>query len=285
MAGHSLETDYLVVGCGAAGMAFTDALIAASERATSMMVDRRHAPGGHWNEALSVRAPASAVGVLRRELAAARQRDDRPPWTERRASTSARAPPRSARYYDRVMQQRLLPSGRVRYFPMCELRRRGTASSRACRARRFEVKVRKKLVDATYLEPSCRQLARRRSRSRRGARCVPVERAAARGAAGRGLRHHRRRQDRDRRLPVAARDGVSPADIRWIKPREAWLVNREFVQGGELVGTLLEGIALQLEAAAQATSLDDLFARLEAGGAAPARRRARRRRRCTTAPP
>ena len=38
------------------------------------------------------------------------------------------------------------------------------------------------------------------------------------------------------------------------------------MQGGELVGTLFEGISLQVEAAAQATSLDDLFERLDATG-------------------
>ena len=55
--------------------------------------------------------------------------------------------------------------------------------------------------------------------------------------------------------------GVSPDDIRWIKPRESWYLNRVFAQGGELVGTLFEGISLQVEAAARATSVDDLFAR------------------------
>ena len=45
-----LETDYLVVGAGAAGMAFTDALLAHSNAAITI-VDRRHAPGGHWVDA------------------------------------------------------------------------------------------------------------------------------------------------------------------------------------------------------------------------------------------
>ncbi len=47
---REIETDYLVVGAGAAGMAFTDALIAASD-ADVVIVDRRHGPGGHWNDA------------------------------------------------------------------------------------------------------------------------------------------------------------------------------------------------------------------------------------------
>jgi len=45
-----IDTDYLVVGAGAAGLAFTDALIADSD-ADVVMVDRRDSPGGHWNNA------------------------------------------------------------------------------------------------------------------------------------------------------------------------------------------------------------------------------------------
>src|SRR6185436_20310844 len=56
--------------------------------------------------------------------------------------------------------------------------------------------------------------------------------------------------------------GVSADAIRWIKPRESWLMNRVFAQGGELVGTMLEGISLQIEAAALAASVDDLMNRL-----------------------
>ena len=50
MAPQALETDYLVVGSGAAGMAFADSLISESD-ARIVMVDRRSAPGGHWNDA------------------------------------------------------------------------------------------------------------------------------------------------------------------------------------------------------------------------------------------
>jgi cation diffusion facilitator CzcD-associated flavoprotein CzcO len=40
---REIETDYLVVGAGAAGMAFVDALIAACD-ADVVLVDRRHRP-------------------------------------------------------------------------------------------------------------------------------------------------------------------------------------------------------------------------------------------------
>jgi cation diffusion facilitator CzcD-associated flavoprotein CzcO len=47
---RTLEADYLVVGSGAAGMAFADSLISECD-AEITMVDRRPAPGGHWNDA------------------------------------------------------------------------------------------------------------------------------------------------------------------------------------------------------------------------------------------
>lgn len=47
---RSLRTDYLVVGAGALGMAFTDALIDHADVHVTP-VERRHAAGGHWQDA------------------------------------------------------------------------------------------------------------------------------------------------------------------------------------------------------------------------------------------
>ena len=45
---NSIETDYLVIGSGAAGLAFTNPLI--DETAAPItIVDRHGQPGGHWN--------------------------------------------------------------------------------------------------------------------------------------------------------------------------------------------------------------------------------------------
>src|SRR5690242_21296937 len=50
MAVRSLETDYFVVGAGAMGMAFTDALIEHAD-VHVVLVDRRHTASGHWQDA------------------------------------------------------------------------------------------------------------------------------------------------------------------------------------------------------------------------------------------
>ena len=50
LVGREVDVDYLVVGAGAMGMAFTDALIDHADVRVAL-VDRRHGVGGHWLEA------------------------------------------------------------------------------------------------------------------------------------------------------------------------------------------------------------------------------------------
>ena len=60
-----LETDYLVVGAGALGMAFVDSLVDHSD-ADVVMVERRHRPGGHWLDSypfVQLHQPSRFYGV------------------------------------------------------------------------------------------------------------------------------------------------------------------------------------------------------------------------------
>lgn len=261
MASHSLEADYLVVGCGASGMAFTDALIAESD-ADVIMVDRRHAPGGHWNDAypfVRLHQPASYYGV--NSLPLGEDTIDRDGLNQ--GMYEQASAPQICAYYDRVMQKQLLGPGQVRYFPMCEYVGEHRFVSRVS-GDRFEVKVRRKLVDARYLEPAVPASFASPFGIEPGVHCVavnalsqlpePPARYVIIGAGKTAI---------DACLWLL-QAGVEPTAIRWIKPREAWLLNRAFAQSGELVGSLIEGLALQMEAAAQATSLEDLFERLTA---------------------
>jgi hypothetical protein len=60
---------------------------------------------------------------------------------------------------------------------------------------------------------------------------------------------------------------VAPQSIRWIMPRDSWLFDREMVQPGDaFFGRFMTGRAVQLEASANAASIEDLFLRLERGG-------------------
>jgi hypothetical protein len=258
MPGRTLETDYLVVGCGAAGMAFTDALVTHSD-ADVIMVDRRHAPGGHWLDAypfVRLHQPSAYYGV--NSLPLGSEAIDR--HGPNQGLYERACGPEICAYYDRVMEQRLLPTGRVRHFPMCEYLGQHRFVSRVS-SEEYEVKVRRRRVDATYLEPSVPQTSAPPFQVDGSVRCVPIgELSRAAGADGYVIIGAGKTAV-DACLWLLDL-GVAPEEIRWIRPREAWMMNRAFVQGGELLGTLLEGLSLQLEAAARATSLDDLFQRL-----------------------
>jgi len=148
---REIETDYLIVGAGAAGMAFADTIVADSD-AELVIVDRRHAPGGHWNDAypfVRLHQPAMYYGVNSLQLGTDTIDQS---GLNGGMYTQAGAPEICA-YYDRVMRERLLPSGRVRYLPMAEHVGDGRVVSRLT-GDTWEVKARKATVDARYLEPT-----------------------------------------------------------------------------------------------------------------------------------
>jgi len=263
MSARTLEADYLVIGSGAAGMAFADSLITETDDQV-VMVDRRVAPGGHWNDAYAfvrLHQPSVFYGVNSMPLGSDAIESSGPEtgMYERASGAEIRA------YYDRVMYGSLIPSGQVRFFPQCDYVGDHRFVSRLS-GDTFDIKVRKRLVDATYLSPSIPATTPPPFDIDAGASWIPVNQLAH--VAGRP----------ERFVIIGAGktaldacvwlldNGVDGGNIQWIKPREAWLLNRSYFQPGELVGTLLEGIALQMEAAARATSIDDLFDRLDAAG-------------------
>jgi hypothetical protein len=261
MVTRTLETDYLVIGSGAAGMAFTDSLVAESD-ANVIVVDRRAAPGGHWNDAypfVRLHQPSVYYGVNSIPLGSDAIWKSGPEagQYERATGLQIRA------YYERVMHECLIPSGRVTYFPQCDYVGDSRIVRRLC-GEIVEVKVHKKIVDATWLSPYIPADTPPQFEIGAGVTCVPVNQLT------------QLKDCPDKFVIIGAgktamdacvwliENGVAPRSIQWIKPREPWLLNRRYAQPGELLGMLFDGIALQMEAAARATSVDDLFHRLEA---------------------
>src|SRR3954466_14545570 len=115
---QTLEADYLVVGAGAMGMAFVDTLIAETD-ATVVMGDRNDQPGGPWLSAspyVRLHQPSAYYGVNSRRLGS--DSIDAGGWNEGFYELARGS--EVCAYYDQVMRQHLLPSGRVSYFPMSE---------------------------------------------------------------------------------------------------------------------------------------------------------------------
>lgn len=270
MAGYSrfveeqeLATDYLVIGAGAAAMAFTDTLLAHSD-ATVTIVDRGHAPGGHWLHAypyVRLHQPSAFYGVASVPLGdgALDVAGTNAGYYELASADELRA------YYARVMHRHFLPTGRVRYFPLSEyVGEHRFVSKLTGKSRRAH--VRRKLVDTTYVAGTIPATSAPPFEVAEGVRCVPVGEIA------------HLRESPERFVVVGAgktaldacvwllEQGVDSSAIRWVVPRDSWWANRRFRQPHALLPEFYRGAAIQLEAMAGASSVEGLFSHLEAEG-------------------
>ncbi len=264
MATRSLQTDYLVVGAGAMGMAFTDALIDHAEVHVTI-VDRRHAAGGHWQDAypfVQLHQASRFYGVASTVLGhgAVQVRGPEAGLHERARQSEIRA------YYDDVLERRFLGSGRVTFLRASEYRRDGDAHlvTSAVSGETVQVDVRRRVVDSAYAAPTIPATTPPPFRVGDGVRVVPVNDLARLTAAPRRFVVVGSGKTATDAIVWLSTNGVPPDRITWIRPREPWMLNRAVVQPDPAVAFGL--VADTMAAAADAESLDDLFLRLEAAG-------------------
>jgi len=257
---HSLDADYLVVGAGASGLAFTDSLVDHSD-AQVVIVDSRHAPGGHWLDAYPfVRLHQASVfyGVSSMELGDGSIQPDGPEaGLHERASA-----PEICAYYARVTE-RLVRTGKVRFFPGCDYLGDGRFRSRVS-GDDYEVRGRRRVVNAHYLAPDIPATTPPPFAVSEPGGVVPVNQLVSIGrtpsqyvVVGSG------KTATDACVWLLG-NGVDPDRICWVRPRDPWMLNRAVVQPDPAVFTGM--VADTVEAAAVASSLPDLFLRLEAAG-------------------
>ena len=263
---NSIETDYLVIGAGAAGMSFTDALIDADRDCDVVMVDRRHAPGGHWNDAypfVRLHQPAACYGVNSRRLG-----NDQLDVGGLNAGLYQQADGSQVRdYFQRVMDEHHLASGQVRFFPMSNylgLEGSDRAFVAALTGLATEVKVRRAVVDARYLEPTIPLRHTPSFSVDPDIRCVPVNALPDVREPATGYTIIGGGKTGSDACTWLLEQGVDPGDIRWIRARDAWMWNRAQLQPLDLVTDTIDGFSRAVEASAEAESVEDLFARLEA---------------------
>ena len=254
-----VDVDYLVVGAGAAGMGFTDALVDHSD-ARVALVDRRTAPGGHWladYPFVRLHQASSFYGVASTVLGGGRLQTTGPEagWSERADQ------PTICRYY-RDALDRLVATGRVDFFPRGEYR--GDRSFVSLETgEEYAVPRRCRVVDGTYLSPDIPAEASPRF-AVDGATLVPVN---AVPTLVNGFRQYvvvgsgKTATDGVVRLLT---DGVDPDTICWVRPREPWMLNRAHIQPNPEI--YLDTIARLLQCAAEADTLDDAFLGMEAAG-------------------
>ncbi len=245
-----LETDYLIVGGGAMGMAFADVILAQDASARIVIVDRHASPGGHWNDAypfVRLHQPALFYGLNSTNLG--QGGEDLASYGE------------ILGYYKTAMD-RFLATGRVRFLSMSDYQADGRIVSIVDRDRVTTVTAHRRVVDGTYMKVTVPSMSPPRYSIDPGVTVIPPN----------GLVNVRRPWERyvvvgagktamDSILFLLNR-GVSPGRIQWIVPNDAWLFNRAAVQPGGA----LESLAVIARSIAEAANIDDVFLRLEGKG-------------------
>ncbi|MGH3633911.1 MAG: NAD(P)/FAD-dependent oxidoreductase, partial [Mycobacterium sp.] len=245
-----LDTDYLILGAGAMGMAFADVILAEDASARIVIVDRHANPGGHWNDAypfVRLHQPAAFYGLNSTRLG--------------QGGEDLASHAEIVDYY-RTAMDRFRATDRVRFLPMSEHEGDGRIVSTVDRDRVSTVTAHRRVVDARYMKVEVPSVCPPRYTVDAGVTVVPpndlvrLERSWQRyvviGAGKTGI---------DSILFLLDR-GVSPDRIQWIVSNDAWLFNRATIQPGCALGM----IATMVHSIADATNIDDVFLQLERRG-------------------
>lgn len=247
---ETIETDYLIIGAGAMGLAFADTVFHEDPDREIVIVDRRAAPGGHWTDAypfVCLHQPAMFYGV--NSLKLEHHRTDL-------ASGSA-----IVDYFRRLMNT-FTASGRVRFMPLCEAGADGEIRSLVEPERVTRVKARRRIVDASHMRVEVPSMRPPPFPVAEGVAVMPLN----------GL--HGLRQTWGRYVVMGGGKtgidavlflldmGIDPSRIHWIIPNDSWLWVREAIQVGLALGEFLR----QMDAIIEAESVDALFLSLERQG-------------------
>lgn len=264
MASDVIEVDYLVIGAGAMGMAFTDIILTESDK-TVLMVDMHQKPGGHWNDAypfVTLHQPSAYYGVSSKELS----KGIIDSIGLNKGLQDLATGPEIMAYFDEVMRYQFLPSGRVTYLPMCKYQGAGKISALTS-DKTYQVKAREKIVDATWLKTTVPSTHTPNFEVADGVKFMPLndlpevmERPSRYVIVGGG-------KTGIDAVVWLLENHVDPDQIHWVRPRDAWLMRREKTQpDGRFFEATMGAQAAQMEAIATSDSIADMFDRIEAAG-------------------
>jgi hypothetical protein len=255
-----VQADYLVVGAGAAGMAFVDALINNAD-VTVVLLDRRHSAGGHWLDAypfVRLHQASQFYGVASTPLGGDNLQTDGPEagLHQRAAASDVVA------YYARVLD-RMVASGKVTFYLNSEYLGERHFASRLS-GQRFVAPEACRVVDARYLSPDIPARTPPPFGIAEGVRAIPINDVVHLSDAPRQFVIVGSGKTATDAIVWLIENGVDPDAVCWVRPRDPWMFNRSVVQPDPVIYAGM--VADILEAAHDAVSPDDLFLRMEETG-------------------
>ena len=261
-----IQTDYLIIGAGASGMAFADTLLSETDHEMTL-VDRRAQPGGHWVDAypfVELHQPSAFYGVNSLPLG-----EDRSDKTGMNAGFYERAGAAEIQsYYQKVLADIFDPSDRVRFhatsdYVGCQDGEHIVRSNLTGRQTRFQ--VRRALVDATVTQSTIPARHTAKFEVQDGVTVVTpnqlVDIADPKGITVLGAG----KTGMDVCIWLL-QQGVDPNDITWVRPRDVWMTNRTYVQPLTMADNMIRFGAAAMLAASDARDANDYALRLEEEG-------------------
>jgi len=125
------------------------------------------------------------------------------------------------------------------------------------------VRVRRRIVDATYIATTIPSLHKRSFSVDASARVIPPNELAHLQEPSSGFTVIGAGKTSMDTCCWLIDQGVSPDSIRWIRPRDPYTIDRSWMQPLSLMGSMIEWLALQNEAAVESADAGDLLHRLE----------------------
>ena len=244
------ETDYLIVGAGAMGIAFADELFTLKPNVKLTIIDRRAKAGGHWNNAypfVRLHQPAAFYGVNSLKLG--------------NGGTDLSSQSELLSYYEKVMDK-FKASGRVEFLGQHNYLGNGRVADLLNPDHIITYKINERLVDASYMKVEVPSTHAPKYTIDDGVTLMPLnelphqynqwEQFYIIGSGKTGM---------DAVLFLLAKE-IPANNIYWVTPNDAWLFNRAHIQ----VGTVAKETLQHAKCVKDAARVEDIFLKMEKTG-------------------
>ena len=241
------ETDYIIIGAGAMGMAFADEIFTHKPKAKLVIVDRRSQAGGHWVNAypfVRLHQPAAFYGVNSLSLG--------------NGSTDLSSKSELLEYYNKIASK-FKASGRVDFLTQHDYLGDGKVKDLQNPDNIISYKINQRLVDASYMKVEVPSTHAPKYELEKDVPTIPINDLI--NESGKWENYYvigNGKTGMDAVLYLL-KQKVTPDNIHWISPNQAWLFNRTAIQIGQVADVVLKH-AEHLKNAAKA---EDIFLEME----------------------
>lgn len=250
-----IKSDYVIIGAGAMGMAFADEIFSNSDCSITI-VDKRDAPGGHWQDSYSfivTEQSAESYGVNSQEFENTNVNEEG--FGHQATSKEIKA------YYAHLITK-YINSGRVHYYPNSEFSW-ANHSITTNKGRAQNIEATKKYVDATLTGTVLSLNHTPNFEVRDGVHCVPPNEIPKLQSNYDSIYVVGGGKTAIDSILWMLNQGRSADTINWIKSEDAWLLNNANIQHSpEFLHGSFEAVARQAEIVLESNSLEEVAQKL-----------------------